>query len=232
MLEEARVRRRAGVDVVVALVETHGRVDTAALLAELETLPRKEIDYRGQQLSEMDIDALLARRPALALIDEFAHTNAPGSRHPKRWQDVMEVVGAGIDVITTLNIQHIESLNDAVAQITGVRVRETVPDEKPEITIGLVALNLAARSVSVDGTMVKLTRKEFDVLALLARNAGRLVGHRQFLQAIWGKTHLEDTHYLRIAIGHIREKIGDDAASPRFIITEPGVGYRLIDGNA
>jgi two-component system, OmpR family, sensor histidine kinase KdpD len=129
MLEEARVRQRAGVDVVVALVETHGRAETASLLADLEQLPRKSIDYRGQTLSEMDLDALLVRRPQLALIDEFAHTNGPGSRHPKRWQDVMEVIASGTDVVTTLNIQHIESLNDAVAQITGVRVQETVPDE-------------------------------------------------------------------------------------------------------
>ena len=128
MLEEGRVRQRAGVDVVVALVETHGRAETAALLANLEQLPRRQLDYRGQVLGELDIDALLARKPTLALIDEFAHSNAPGSRHPKRWQDVMEVLDAGIDVLTTLNIQHIESLNDAVAQITGVRVQETVPD--------------------------------------------------------------------------------------------------------
>jgi two-component system sensor histidine kinase KdpD len=129
MLEEARQRQRAGRDVVVALVETHGRSETAGLLASLEQLPRKTIDYRGQALAEMDIDAVLARRPQLALIDEFAHTNAPGSRHPKRWQDVLEVLDAGIDVTTTLNIQHIESLNDVVASITGVRVQETVPDE-------------------------------------------------------------------------------------------------------
>ncbi len=128
MLEEARLRRRAGVDVVAGLVETHGRAETAALLDGLELLPLKPVEYRGQNLGELDVDALIARRPQLALIDEFAHTNAPGSRHPKRWQDVMEVLGAGIDVVTTLNIQHVESLNDAVAQITGVRVQETVPD--------------------------------------------------------------------------------------------------------
>jgi two-component system, OmpR family, sensor histidine kinase KdpD len=129
MLEDAKARQRAGIDVVVALVETHGREETAALLTTLEQLPRLQMDYRGQQLGEMDLDAVLARQPQVAVIDEFAHTNAPGSRHPKRWQDVMEVIDAGIDVITTLNIQHIESLNDAVAQITGVRVQETVPDE-------------------------------------------------------------------------------------------------------
>ncbi|BAS00510.1 osmosensitive K+ channel histidine kinase KdpD [Blastochloris viridis] len=129
MLEEAKSRQRDGVDVVVAIVETHGRVETAALLATLEQLPRKVMSYRGRDLAEMDIDAVLERRPQLAIVDELAHTNVPGSRHPKRWQDVEEVLNAGIDVITTLNIQHIESLNDVVARITGVRVQETVPDE-------------------------------------------------------------------------------------------------------
>ncbi|MDP3601265.1 MAG: sensor histidine kinase KdpD [Bosea sp. (in: a-proteobacteria)] len=129
MIEEARLRQRAGRDVVVALVETHGRAETAALLDTLEQLPRRQVEYRGQVLSELDLDALLARRPAIALIDELAHTNAPGSRHPKRWQDVVEVLDAGIDVVTTLNIQHVESLNDVVARITGVRVQETVPDQ-------------------------------------------------------------------------------------------------------
>ncbi len=128
MIEEARARQQAGEDVVAALVETHGRADTAGLLGTLEQLPRRPVAYRGQSLSELDLDALLARHPQLALIDEFAHTNAPGSRHLKRWQDVLEVLDAGIDVTTTLNIQHIESLNDIVARITGVKVAETVPD--------------------------------------------------------------------------------------------------------
>jgi two-component system sensor histidine kinase KdpD len=128
MLEDARTRQRAGVEVVAALVETHGRAETEGLLAGLEALPRRVIPYRGQTLEELDLDALLARKPALALIDELAHTNAPGSRHPKRWQDVMEALDAGIDVVTTLNIQHIESLNDVVARIAGVRVHETLPD--------------------------------------------------------------------------------------------------------
>lgn len=129
MLEEAQRRRRDGTDIVVGLVETHGRAETEALLAGLEILPRREIAYRGQPLEELDLDALLARRPAVALIDELAHSNVPGSRHIKRWQDVMEALDAGIDVITALNIQHIESLNDVIARITGVRVQETVPDE-------------------------------------------------------------------------------------------------------
>src|SRR5262249_7374995 len=112
----------------VGVVETHGRPETAALLDGLEVVPRRRIDYRGQPLEEMDLDAILARRPAVVVVDELAHTNAPGSRHPKRVGDVAELLAAGIDVYTTANIQHLESLNDVVAQITGVRVRETIPD--------------------------------------------------------------------------------------------------------
>lgn len=128
MLREGAERLSTGTDVVIAIVETHGRVETETLVAPLEIVPRKLIDYQGHQLSEMDLDAVLARRPALALVDEFAHTNVTGSRHPKRWQDVAELRDAGIDVYTTLNIQHVESLNDVVASFTRVRVRETVPD--------------------------------------------------------------------------------------------------------
>src|SRR5690349_5609658 len=128
MLEEARARRRAGVEVVVGVVETHGRAETAALLEGLDVLPRRRVEYRGITLEEFDLDAALARRPALLLVDELAHTNAPGSRHARRSQDVEELLAAGINVYTTLNVQHLESLNDVVAQITGVAVRETVPD--------------------------------------------------------------------------------------------------------
>ncbi|SER02089.1 two-component system, OmpR family, sensor histidine kinase KdpD [Solimonas aquatica] len=128
MLQSARRRREAGVDVVAGIVETHGRVETQALLAGLEILPRRRERYQNAELEELDLDALLQRRPQLALIDELAHSNAPGSRHPKRWQDVLELLDAGIDVYSTLNIQHLESLNDVVASITHVRVRETVPD--------------------------------------------------------------------------------------------------------
>ena len=128
MLSAARSRRQDGADVVVGVVETHGRRETEALLSGLEVIPRRSVEYRGRALAEMDLDALLARRPQLALIDELAHTNAPGSRHPKRYMDVEELIAAGIDVYTTLNVQHIESLNDVVARITRIRVRETVPD--------------------------------------------------------------------------------------------------------
>ncbi len=128
MLEAAQARRREGVDVVVGVVETHGRAETQTLLVGLEVIPRRQVEYKGRVLTEMDLDAILARHPALVLVDELAHTNAPGSRHPKRYLDVEELLAAGIDVYTTVNIQHLESLNDVVAQITGVRVRETLPD--------------------------------------------------------------------------------------------------------
>jgi len=128
MLDDAHREAAKGRDVVAALIETHGRAETQAKLAGLTQLPRKPVLYQGRVLTEMDLDALLARKPDLALIDELAHTNAEGSRHEKRWQDVEEVLAAGIDVYTTLNIQHIETLNETVARITGVRVRETVPD--------------------------------------------------------------------------------------------------------
>jgi len=128
MLLTAQAKLREGWDVVVGVVETHGRQETEALLAGLEVMPRRMIAYRGQFLAEMDLDAILARQPRLVLVDELAHTNAPGSRHPKRYLDVEEVLAAGIDVYTTLNIQHVESLNDVVARITRIRVRETVPD--------------------------------------------------------------------------------------------------------
>jgi two-component system sensor histidine kinase KdpD len=128
MLEAARERQREGVDVVVGVVETHGRAETEALLVGLEVVPKRAIAYRGRTLYEMDLDAIVARRPAIVLVDELAHTNVEGSRHPKRYSDVEELLDAGIDVYSTINIQHLESLNDVVAQITGVRVRETVPD--------------------------------------------------------------------------------------------------------
>lgn len=128
MLSAARKLQADSHDVIVGIVETHGRSETASLLEGLDVLPLKTIDYRGKAITEFDIDAALARRPALILIDELAHSNAPGSRHPKRWQDVEELLDAGIDVFTTVNVQHLESLNDVVGGITGIRVSETLPD--------------------------------------------------------------------------------------------------------
>jgi len=129
MLEAARKRRAEGADVVVGYVEPHGRDETERLLEGLEQLPLRVAEYHGASLNEFDLDAALARKPALVLVDEFAHTNVAGSRHAKRWQDVEELLAAGIDVYTTVNVQHIESLNDVVAQITGARMQETVPDK-------------------------------------------------------------------------------------------------------
>ena len=128
MLQQARARKKDGDDIVAGVVETHGRKETEALLDGLEVIPRRPIEYKGQQLEEMDLDAIIARKPQIVLVDELAHTNVAGSRHPKRYLDVEELLSNGIDVYTTLNIQHIESLNDVVAQITRIRVRETLPD--------------------------------------------------------------------------------------------------------
>ena len=129
MLGEARRRAGRGTDVVVGYVETHGRALTTALLEGLEVIPRKTITYRGSAFTELDADAVIARRPQVVLIDELAHTNIPGSRNAKRWQDIEDILDAGITVISNVNIQHLESLNDVVQQITGVAQRETVPDE-------------------------------------------------------------------------------------------------------
>ncbi|WP_428406270.1 DUF4118 domain-containing protein [Methylocystis sp.] len=128
MLARAQTAKAEGVDIVIGLAETHGRIETQALLNGLETLPRRKCDYRGRIIEEFDIDAALARKPQLIIVDELAHTNAPDSRHPKRWQDIEELLDAGIDVWTTLNVQHLESLADVVSRVTGVAVRETVPD--------------------------------------------------------------------------------------------------------
>ncbi|MGH9194056.1 MAG: histidine kinase, partial [Acidimicrobiales bacterium] len=129
MLNEGRRRKARGTDVVVGYVETHGRAHTGEQIGDLEVVPRRVLTYRGAALEEMDVDAVAARRPAVALIDELAHTNVPGSKHAKRWEDVDMLLDAGIDVISTVNIQHLESINDVVERITGVRQRETLPDQ-------------------------------------------------------------------------------------------------------
>src|SRR6266536_15684 len=128
MLEDAHELKRQGFDVVVGFIEPHGRADTLARVGDLEQAPMRQIEYRGVTLREMDLDAILARKPQVALVDELAHTNVPGSRHPKRYHDVQELLDAGIDVITTLNVQHVESRADTVRQVTRTEIRETVPD--------------------------------------------------------------------------------------------------------
>jgi len=197
MLSTGARRAAEGLDVVVGVVETHGRKDTEALVGPLEVLPRKPIEYRGRVLMEFDIDAALARRPKLLLVDEYAHSNAPGSRHPKRWQDVEEILAAGIDVWTTLNIQHLESLVEVVWRITGARQQETVPDlafaradaiEVIDITPEELRERLAAGKVYVPETARLASDRFFKVENLTAlrelalRRAARtvddaLIGH-------------------------------------------------------
>lgn len=147
MLEEAHDLKHRGVDVVLAFVETHGREETAALLPGLEVVPRRRVEYRGVAVEEMDLDAVLARRPQVAIVDELAHTNAPGSRHHKRYQDVLELLDAGINVLCSFNIQHLESLNALVQRVTGVAVRETVPDAFLKQADQVVNLDLAVEDL-------------------------------------------------------------------------------------
>ncbi len=147
MLQEAHRLKRQGVDMVVGIVETHGRAETAALLEGLEQVPRRRLEYRGVVLEEMDLDAVLARRPTVVLVDELAHTNAPGSRNAKRYQDIEELLRAGIHVISTLNIQHLESLYDTIEQATGVKVKERVPDYVLGLADQLVNVDLSAEDL-------------------------------------------------------------------------------------
>ncbi|KEZ65205.1 histidine kinase, partial [Pseudomonas amygdali pv. tabaci str. ATCC 11528] len=147
MLQAAHAQLRQGVRVVAGVVETHGRAETEALLNGVPQQPLLRTEYRGMTLEEMDLDALLKAAPALVLVDELAHTNAPGSRHTKRWQDIQELLAAGIDVYTTVNVQHLESLNDQVRGITGVQVRETLPDWVLQEAFDLVLIDLPPREL-------------------------------------------------------------------------------------
>jgi two-component system sensor histidine kinase KdpD len=147
MLLEGQRRREGGADVAVALVETHGRAATEAALGDLEVIPRRRIEHRGAIVEEMDVDAVLARHPSIALVDELAHTNAPGSRHEKRWQDVHELLDAGISVISTVNVQHLDSLADIVESITGAPVRERIPDRVVDDADELEVVDLSPRAL-------------------------------------------------------------------------------------
>lgn len=147
MLQEGQRLKRQGVDVVIGIVETHGRTDTVAQVGDLEQVPRRKIEYHGVVLEEMDLDAILARRPTVCLVDELAHTNAPGSRNSKRYQDVQELLRAGIHVISTLNIQHLESLYDLVEKATGVKVKERLPDYIIGMADQLVNVDLSAEDL-------------------------------------------------------------------------------------
>jgi two-component system, OmpR family, sensor histidine kinase KdpD len=160
MLNEARELRDRGVDVVIGFVETHGRKDTETQIGDLEIVPRKRIEYRGVVLEEMDVDAVLARHPEVALVDELAHTNVPGAKHAKRWEDVIELLDEGVNVISAVNVQHLESLNDVIAETLGVTVRETVPDWVVAAADQVVNLDISAQDLRQRLTDGKIYAKE------------------------------------------------------------------------
>lgn len=198
MLEDAHRFRSEGVEVVIGFVETHGREDTHARIGDLEIIPRKGVPYRGVALEELDLDAILARKPQVCLIDELAHTNAAGSRNAKRYQDVIDLVDAGISVMTAVNIQHIETLNDAVSRVTGIRVRETVPD---------TFLDRADEVVNVDVTVEELHSR------LKQGKVYRPEKVEQALSNFFKETNIATLREL--ALRAVADEIGDRAATRR-----------------
>jgi two-component system sensor histidine kinase KdpD len=198
MLEDARAFKREGIDIVVGFVETYGRVDTDAQLGDLEIVPRRQIDYRGVVLEEMDLDAILRRGPQLCVVDELAHTNVPGTRHGKRYEDVVELLEADIGVLTAVNIQHLETLNDAVGRVTGVRVRETVPDS---------FLDRADEVVNVDVTVQELQSR---------LRQGKVYKPEKVEQALGNFFRETNLSTLReLALRAVADEVGEKAASHR-----------------
>jgi two-component system, OmpR family, sensor histidine kinase KdpD len=191
MLQEGDLEKAGGRDVVIGLLETHGRAETAQLAEGLEVVPRRRVDYRETSLQEMDLPAVLRRAPGLCLIDELAHTNAPATEHPKRWEDVEDVLAAGIDVLTTLNVQHLESLNDHVTELSGIRVRETIPD---------AILGLADEVVLIDVTPE----------ALLGRlREGKIYPPERIDAALNNFFRIENLAALReVALRQVAEEVG------------------------
>ena len=204
MLSEGIRRYSRGEDVVIGVVETHGRKGVADLVAKLETVPRKQIEYKGTEFAEMDLDAILARKPAVVLVDELAHTNIEGSKHPKRYQDVMDLLDAKIDVLSTVNVQHIESLNPLVERITGVHVRETVPDWVIQRAEEIVMSDLTPEALQTRmrrGDIYPADRAEralgnffrrgnlIALRELALRQVAQVVDHS--LEAHWAREHLE-----------------------------------------
>ena len=198
MLKEAHALRDRGLDVVVGIVETYGRKDTEAQVRDLEVVPRRRIDYRGVTLEEMDVDAIVARHPQVCLVDELAHSNVPGSRHEKRYQDVLALLEAGIHVLTAVNIQHLETLNDAVARVTGVRVRETVPD---------TFLDRADEVINVDVTVEELRSR---------LREGKVYKPEKVEQALSNFFRKGNLSTLReLALRAVADEVGEKAASYR-----------------
>jgi two-component system sensor histidine kinase KdpD len=198
MLQDAHALRARGRDVVVGYVETHGRADTEAQLEDLEVVPRRSVDHRGVVLQEMDVDAIVRRKPEVCVVDELAHSNAAGSRHGKRYQDVLDLLDAGIDVLTAVNIQHLETLNDAVARATGIRVRETVPD---------TFLDRADEVINVDVTVDELRKR---------LREGRIYRPEKVEQALANFFRVGNLSTLReLALRAVADEVGDKAASYR-----------------
>ena len=198
MLQEAHALRASGLDVVIGFVETYDRRDTQAQLKDLEVIPRRNVEYRGTTMEEMDVDAIIQRRPQVCVVDELAHTNVPGSRHAKRYEDVLEILDAGIHVMTAVNIQHLETLNDAVARATGVRVRETVPD---------TFLDRANEVINVDVTVEELRNR---------LREGKIYRPEKVEQALTNFFRKGNLSTLReLALRAVADEVGEKAASYR-----------------
>jgi two-component system sensor histidine kinase KdpD len=208
MLQEAHALRAKGLDVVVGYVETYGRRETEAQIKDLEIVPRRRIEYRGVTMEEMDVDAIVRRKPQVCVVDELAHTNVPGSRHPKRYLDVLELLDAGIHVMTAVNIQHLETLNDAVAKATGVRVRETVPD---------TFLDRADEVINVDVTVEELRTR---------LREGKIYRPEKVEQALTNFFRKGNLSTLReLALRAVADEVSEKAASYR---TREGLTPALI----
>jgi two-component system sensor histidine kinase KdpD len=198
MLQEAHALRARGLDVVVGFVETYGRTDTGAQIKDLEIVPRRSIEYRGATLEEMDTEAVIRRQPQVAVVDELAHSNVPGSRNTKRYEDVIEILDAGVHVMTAVNIQHLETLNDAVARATGVRVRETVPD---------TFLDRADEIINVDVTVEELRSR---------LREGKVYGPEKVEQALSNFFRKGNLSTLReLALRAVADEVGEKAATYR-----------------
>jgi len=198
LLREAHALRARGLDVAIGLIETYGRTDTDAQLQDLEVIPLAAVEYRGTTMSEMDVEAILTRHPQVVVVDELAHTNVPGSRHEKRYQDVLEILDAGIHVVTAVNIQHLETLNDAVARVTGVRVRETVPD---------TFLDRADEVINVDVTVEELRNR---------LRQGKIYKPEKVEQALANFFRKGNLSTLReLALRAVADEVGEKAASYR-----------------
>jgi len=198
MLEDARALQKRGVDLVIGLVETYGRADTEAQIGDLEIVPRRKIPYKGVEIEEMDVDAILARKPQMCVVDELAHSNVPGSRHEKRYQDVLQLLDAGINVMTAVNIQHLETLNDLVSRVTGVKVRETVPD---------TFLDRADEVINVDVTVDELRTR---------LRQGKVYKPEKIEQALTNFFREGNLSTLReLALRAVADEVGEKAASYR-----------------